>query len=264
MRVLFLVLGLALAPLPGRAETILVNSSHGGIFEVDIQTLAVKQVTTGPQLFDIAVGPDGRIVGIAGNGQLWRMDPGGAHQPLGIVGEFVNALTFDAHGGLVGAGLQVVVGISPDDGATQRLGVFFGQFSSGDVTFGPDRALYATVSPGPRYLDTLFRLGPDGGMTAVGPIGFRNVYGLVWSRHFGTLVGVTEARELIAIDPSTGAGRLIGTLAFAGRGYGAAGFGAGPATIGRPDRAVPAPAQNTAQDRARIAVAERHSDVSSP
>ena len=149
-----------------------------------------------------------------------------------MTGTFVNALTFDPGGVLVGAGYEQVVGISIEDGRTRSLGVFPGFMSSGDMAFAPDGTLYATGSPGPAYEDGLYRVAADGGgMRLVGAIGFRNVYGLVWSAPVGGLIGVTEARELIAIDPATGAGRLVGVLAIEGFGYGASGLGADNAAI---------------------------------
>lgn len=232
MRALIFALGILLSPLAGRAETILVNSSQGGIYQVDVETLAVEEVTRGPQFFDIAVSPKGDILGVTASGQLWKIDPQGTHLPLGALNVFVNALVFDAGGELVGAGYQKIVGISPADGTTRLVGVYPGFLSSGDMAFAPDGVLYATGSPGSRNMDALFRLAPGGGMQSVGPIGFRNVYGLVWSDRYRTLIGVTEARELIVIDPGTGAGRLLGMLDIPGRGFGASGVGAGPAVIG--------------------------------
>lgn len=232
MRVFLLMVVLALAPLSARGEAILVNSSHGGIYLVDIETLAVREVAHGPQFFDIAVGPNGEILGVTGSGQLWRVEPDGLNLPLGFLRVFVNALAFDAGGTLVGAGYAKVVGISPVDGVTRLVGTYPGFSSSGDMAFGPDGVLFATSSPGSGDLDTLFRLVPGGAMQAVGPIGFRNVYGMVWSVEHSTLIGLTEARELIVIDSASGAGRLLGMVEIPGRGYGAAGFGAGPAVIG--------------------------------
>ena len=57
--------------------------------------------------------------------------------------------------------------------------------------------------------------------------------GLVWSHEHGALIGVTEARELIVIDPATGKGRLLGRLDISGRGYGAAALAAGQTITGR-------------------------------
>ena len=228
-------------PLAARGETIMVNSSAGGIYLVDTETLRTEQVTVAPQFYDIAISPNGEIYGITSGGQLWRVDPSGMHVPLAMTGTFVNALTFDPGGALVGAGHEQVVGISVGDGRTRSLGVFPGFMSSGDMAFAPDGALYATGSPGPAYEDGLYRIGADGGgMRLVGAIGFRNVYGLVWSVSTGGLIGVTEARELITIHPATGAGQLMGVLAIEGFGYGAAGLGADNATISRAGQQVTA------------------------
>ena len=232
MRGFLMAVLLFLTPLAGRAETIMVNSSQGGIYLVDVETLAAKEITQAPQFFDIAVSPEGEIFGVTSGGQIWKVVPEGLHLPLGVVRVFVNALEFDAGGTLLGAGSQTVVGIEPVDGSTQVIGHYPGFLSSGDMTFAPDGVLFATGSPGPRAMDALFRMAPGGTMTPVGPIGFRNVYGLVWSHQFNTLIGLTEARELITVDPETGAGRLLGVLDIPGRGYGAAGFAPTSAPLG--------------------------------
>lgn len=232
MRGFLLVVFLLLSPLVGRAETIMVNSSQGGIYLVDVETLAVEEITRAPQFFDIAVSPKGEIYGVTSGGHIWKVVPGGVHLPLGVVRVFVNALEFRSDGALLGAGSQTVVVIAPTTGAVLSVGSFPGFQSSGDMAFAPDGVLYATGSPGPRSMDTLFRMVPGGTMTPVGPIGFQNVYGLVWSHKFGTLIGVTEARELITVDPKTGVGRLLGILDIPGRGYGAAGFAPALAPLG--------------------------------
>lgn len=225
---------LAMSALAARAETILVNSSAGGIYRVEVETGAVSEMTRAPQFFDIAINPDGEIYGITSGSQLWRVDPEGLHVPLSVLGVFVNALEFDRTGTLLGAGADAVVGISIEDGGVDFLGRYPGFASSGDMTFGPSGELYATGSPGPSSEDTLFRLHEDGRTEVIGPTGFRNVYGLVWSAKLGVLLGVTEARELIAIDLETGAGRLLWQLQFPGFGYGAAGFGGDAVISGRP------------------------------
>lgn len=230
MRGVLVAVCLFLAPLSGRAETIMVNSSEGGIYLVDIETLAAEEIARAPQFFDIAVNSKGEIFGVTSGGQIWKVVPDGLHVPLGVLRVFVNALEFDPGGALVGAGAQNVVGITPTDGTTRLVGQYPGFLSSGDMTFAPDGVLFATGSPGPRSMDALYRLAPGGTMTQVGPIGFRNVYGLVWSHKFATLIGVTEARELITVDPETGLGRRLGVLDIPGRGYGAAGF----APVSRP------------------------------
>ena len=228
---LALMAGVGLA----RAETIMVNSSLGGIYLVEVETLTVTEIAQAPQFFDIAISPKGDILGITGHGQIWQVDPEGTNLPLARVGVFINALEFDRKGALIGAGNDWVVGISATNGATQLIGRYPGFASSGDMTFGPSGELYATGSPGPAVEDTLFRMDGSGGLQPVGPIGFRNVYGMVWSSRLGVLLGVTEARELIVIDRATGAGRLLGVMDFPGLGYGAAGMG-GDVVVGSLDR----------------------------
>ena len=232
MRVLVFLLAMLLAPVAARAETIMVNSSDGGLYLVDVETLAAEKVAQTPAFFDIAIDAKGVIYGVTASGQIWQVEPGGTHLPLAFLRHFVNALVFQPGGGMIGAGYDKVVAIAPDSGAVHLLGGFPGFRSSGDMEFGPGGVLYATGSPGPNETDTLFRMAPGGAMEAIGPIGFRNVYGLAWSRQHDTLFGVTEARELIVIDLATGAGRSLGVLPISGRGYGASGFGAGPAVIG--------------------------------
>ena len=91
MRGFLLVVLLLLSPLIARAETIMVNSSQGGIYLVDVETLAVEEIARAPQFFDIAVSPSGEIFGVTSGGHIWKVDPGGVHLPLGVVRVFVNA-----------------------------------------------------------------------------------------------------------------------------------------------------------------------------
>jgi len=212
-------------PAPAGADTIAVSTSTGGLYLVDTETLVARRIADTVQMFDIAVSEEGTFYGVTGGGDLWRIDPeGGKHVLLGNTGVFVNALVMDDTTLLLGAGDDGLYLISTRDGRADLFERLPGFSSSGDLAMGPDADLYATGSPGPRSMDTLYRIDPRTlEIIAIGEgIGFRGVYGLVWSDTIGRLFGVTEARELIEIDAATGRGVLLGVLDIDGLGYGAA------------------------------------------
>lgn len=223
-RLCAVIAGLVVALVgPAQAETIMVNTSSGSIYLVDVETRGVKRVASGPQFFDIALDTDATILGVTGRGVLWRLAVDGPARPIGQLGVFVNALGRDREGDLLAAGGSRLVTIGSRDGMVTPLGSYPGFNSSGDLALAGDGAIYLTGSSGPDSVDSLFRLSPDReSMERIGQTGFRNVYGLVWSDRLGTLIGVTEARELITVDAQTGKGRFLGMLDLDGWGYGAA------------------------------------------
>jgi len=88
------------------------------------------------------------------------------------------------------------------------LGSYEGRalFSRGDMAFGADGALYATVNNGRgNYLATIDV--NTGQATVLGDIGYRAVYGLVFLD--GTLYGTTADHNLIEIDQTTGQGTHV-------------------------------------------------------
>jgi len=83
--------------------------------------------------------------------------------------------------------------------------------SSGDMAFGPDGTLYATVHKGRwNYLATIDV--DTGQATVLGDIGYSAVYGLVFLD--GKLYGTTADQNLIEINQTTGQGthvtRIVG------------------------------------------------------
>ena len=88
------------------------------------------------------------------------------------------------------------------------LGSYEGRalFSRGDMAFGADGTLYATVNNGRG--DYLATIDVDTGQaTVLGDIGYSAVYGLVFLD--GTLYGTTADHDLIEIDQTTGQGTHV-------------------------------------------------------
>ena len=85
------------------ADSLLVGTDRGGLYLVDTQTLSAQHIAQTPQMFDIAVTGKGRIFGITGNGDLWRIEPMGGNVRIGNAGAFVNALVAVPAGGRRGA-----------------------------------------------------------------------------------------------------------------------------------------------------------------
>lgn len=214
---------IALPATVSRAEQIAVATGAGRLYVVDVRTLAARRIAYSLIMFDIAAGPGGKIYGITGAGALWEIDAGNHEQrQIGQAGAFVNALMLTRRTGLLGAGGNGLYRISRKTGRATLIVRLPGFNSSGDISEGPDGALYATGRAG--AADILFRidLAARSARPVGAGIGFRHVYGLVWSASRRRFLGVTEARELIEIDPASGKGRLLGVLNIHGAGYGAA------------------------------------------
>jgi len=208
---------------PAATGEIYVNTSIGDLYLVQEATGSATYVMTAPQFFDIALDRQGRMFGVTAQGELYRVFPeDGAYRRVGNTGVFVNGLTFDAAGTLLATGYDRLYTLDTETGRATPIAVFPGFNSSGDLTVAPDGALYATTSTGPDAEDAVVRIDParQNLLLLGGGTGFRNVYGLVWRN--GRLIGVTEARELIAIDVADGSGTLLTTLPIRGWGYGAA------------------------------------------
>lgn len=200
-----------------------VNTSTGGLYLVQAQTGAAAFLMTTPQFFDIALDGEDRLFGVTAQGDLYRIFPmEKSVKRIGNAGAFVNALTFDRDGTLLAAGYDRLYTIALETGRATQVAIFPGFNSSGDLSVGSDGALYATTSAGPDVQDSVVRI--DSGRKSIVPVGqgtgFRNIYGMIWLN--GRLLGVTEARELIAIDPGDGTAVRLKDLPIDGLGYGAA------------------------------------------
>lgn len=215
----------ALLGLPAHADDLLVSTSAGELVFIDTNGNAKRLIDSLPVLFDVAQTLDGRLFGVTGGGDVFLIDPRtAAATMLGNTGVFVNALAGTSDGGLIGAGGDGVFTVDTRTGAASPLMRIEGFQSSGDLVVAEDGAIYATGAGGDAG-DLLYRIDLAAGTgTAIGAgLGFHHVYGLAVVD--GTLLGVTEGRELIEIDPDRGTARPISTLPVAGGGFGATEIG---------------------------------------
>jgi hypothetical protein len=170
--------------------------------------LVGSTINIGPQgvvLTDIALASDGTLYGIDfGNFYTLNVDTGAA--------TFVGPIGNGASNGLVVGPDGTVYDstfagqlftIDPSSGAGTLVGNI-GFDSSGDLAFAQDGTLYMTASGGDLLVSVNTATGAG---TLVGGIGYGSVYGLVSS--YGTLYGMTSGGQLLTIDPSTGAGKLV-------------------------------------------------------
>lgn len=216
---------LALSSLPAQAEDILVSTSAGELVFMDKTGNAKRLIDSLPVLYDVAQTRDGQLYAVTGGGEVFLIDPKtAAAQRLGNTGFFVNALVGTPDGGLLAAGADGIFTLDTRTGAATPLMRLEGFQSSGDLAVMPDSTVYATGAGGDAG-DILFRIDLDAGIAkAVGTgLGFHNVYGLAVVDD--VLMGVTEGRELIEIDPAQGTARALGVLPVAGGGYGATEIG---------------------------------------
>jgi PEP-CTERM motif len=118
---------------------------------------------------------------------------------------FINALGFSSKNVLYGAGDSGFYTINTSTGAASLVANISGFNSSGDLVFDPvNNRFLGTSGFFNSTSDTLFSISLNGTATAIGSIGFSDVYGLFFEN--GTLFGYTANREQITIDLTTGAG----------------------------------------------------------
>jgi len=179
---------------------------------------------------DLALTGNGRLWGVTFT-DLYRIDPNTAVATrVGSLGMAdMNALTIAPDGRLLGAGSAGYLAvIDTVTGAATTIGPYGSvQLSGGDLAFGPDGRLFATVI-GTGAGDRLVVVNPStGAATPVGTatIGFANVWGLVfvenvlyaltWGANISAPTGL-----LLRIDAGTGVGTQIRSLTF--KAYGSA------------------------------------------
>ncbi|MBZ9714517.1 DUF4394 domain-containing protein [Deinococcus multiflagellatus] len=133
-------------------------------------------------------------------------------QAIAVVGNYgptnINALAVDAAGQLYATGLSGrIYTVNTTTGAATEV-LNMGMPSSGDLTFGPDGTLYATVKSSQFTKDALARINVGTkAVTVVGGTGYADVFGLDYL--YGTLYGRTNSGELLTLNPSSGQGTLI-------------------------------------------------------
>ncbi len=129
----------------------------------------------------------------------------------------MNALVVAADGTIYAAGNDSgnFITIDPNTGDTSKIGNYSiagGGGSSGDLAFGDDGKLYASVWKVGQTEDIDFLATIDlvtGKATEIGAIGYANVYGLGFKD--GWLYGATSTGNLLTIDTGSGAGTIVGS-----------------------------------------------------
>lgn len=216
-------------PLPVPTEGKVFASSETTLYELEIpsgKSRLIGNFTAGPML-DIAAltvqQEDGqvekRLYGVTPTG-LYQIDPTtGEAAQLKLEGYVVvNSLTATLGGQLLGAAGQTLYSIDLDGRTMKSVGVLpTKKWVSGDllqhnsnvyVTLGTDGA--------PDTLATVRKIEGNTVLTELDSTGFQEVYGLTELN--GKLYGLTSHRELIWLDPSTGAGTKQADLPFGGSG----------------------------------------------
>jgi len=214
----------ALLAGPSTGATIIVGGSNGTVASLDTSANTILgSYDAGPAWFDIAVNNTGDVYGTTGQA-LYSIDV--ANEAVGLrLGNhsFVNSLAFDDSDVLFGAGGGNLYTLDLATGSSNLVGAVGGNFnSSGDIAFDQKGKLFASSLSGCEGgSDCLFSIDTSTGVgSAIGPIGYNNVYGL--ARIGGTLFGLTEANQLLSIDTLSGSGTLLGSYSINGLTYGAA------------------------------------------
>ncbi len=200
------------------AQAAYLSTSRGGLYQYDINQGTTTYIgRTGPGMTDIAMASN-RLYGITFSA-FYSIDVNTGHSSLirnvGWLG--LNALVGSPDGSnLYTASYSGQFGQLSDTGQYSligSLGSYEGRAlrSSGDMAFGADGTLYATVNNGRG--DYLATIDVDTGQaTVLGDIGYSAVYGLVFLD--GTLYGTTADQNLIEINQTTGQGthvtRIVG------------------------------------------------------
>jgi hypothetical protein len=213
------------APDGGTVGGVLFANSQTELYKIDVATHAIAKVGAfgwpsvvgNDAMADIAIAPDGAVIG-ASSAHLYRCDAvTAACTHLGALAHSLNALAYVPKGA-IDPSAEVLVGASMDGalyridattGAMTSLGHFSGgHASSGDLAYA-GTSLIAAVNPGGTN-DSLAKVGlPGGATTAIGTTALPWLWGLASAG--GTLYGFTLSREVVTIDPVTGAATHVAT-----------------------------------------------------
>ena len=100
--------------------------------------------------------------------------------------------------------------LDPASGAATLLGSYGGGLmSSGDLAW-TEAGVMATAPSSPRPTDLLVKVDPSTGQAVpVGDIGSDAVWGLAYQK--GQLFGFTNSGQVLVVDKSSGAGKVVGT-----------------------------------------------------
>jgi hypothetical protein len=215
---------------PSPADGTLWANSPDTLYRVDPATFAVTTIgnfNVGDQMTDVAVTPSGALYGVSFT-TLYAINKttGAATAVAPVSGTGNNGLTFLPGGNLIASDSSGdVKSINPTTGAVSGIGNYGNNLkSSGDLVAVKNGTMYGVSSTTAGGGDAsgnnvLLRVNVATGVaTAVGPIGYGNVWGLAYSNT--RVIGFTTAGEILQIDPATGAGTLLANkgIAFWGAG----------------------------------------------
>jgi len=215
----------AAMPDAGPSTAVIFANGQTALYRVNPSTYAVTLVASftwpasvgNDAMADIAIAPDGAVIG-ASSSRLYRCDASTAVcTKIGDLAHTVNGLGYVPQG-VVDASAETLLGVT-NDGAIYKinastaamtsLGHFSnGHASSGDLVYAGS-TLYAGVNAGGGN-DSLARVATGtGATTLVGSTNKPWMWGLAASGT--TLVGFTLARDIVTIDPSSGAATTVGS-----------------------------------------------------
>ncbi|GEM46365.1 hypothetical protein [Deinococcus cellulosilyticus] len=204
-------------------------SSDTGLYTLELPTgksHLIGNYTTGPML-DIALitaqqdpnATEPVLYGVTESG-LYQIDQTTAQtEQLKLEGFVpVNSLTATLSGELVGAKGQDLYIIDLDTRVMKKLGSIPTQkWVSGDLVQW-NSSLYVTLGAvdAPDTLASMTRSNGQVELNELGSTGFREIFGLTEFK--GILYGITSRRELLQLNPKTGAGKKLAVLTFGGYG----------------------------------------------
>jgi hypothetical protein len=174
----------------------------------------------GPSMTDLAVSPLDEVYTISYS-DLYRVDRSTAAVTLvmSLLADMTNGgfngLTSLPDGTLLAVDfIGDIVALDPIAKTLTPLGSYGSGFtSSGDLVSVADGTLYGISYTSAGGVDAssnniLLKVDPRTAVaTAIGPIGYGNVYGLGY--YGGTLLAFTEGQQIIRLDPNTGAGTIV-------------------------------------------------------
>ncbi len=173
-----------------------------------------EYVTEVPNLFDFDTDIAGTLYGISPH-DLHRFDADAGEwnrmAEIGTLSAGVNGFAIDSTGRSYATGGNDLFFVDLETGETEHVGEMGGGFiSAGDCVVDKNDVLFMT-SDHRSDQNVLVRVdAATADSEAIGPIGFRGVYGLTAA--WGFMFGVTSSGEVLEIDPSTGRGRLLHTF----------------------------------------------------
>ena len=186
------------------APILWVGDGAGNLGTVDAATGNVNLIgNMGVTMTDIAFDPSGNLFGIT-FGSLYSINSTTAASSLiGAMGTSANSLVFDSAGNLFTANSSLY-SVNVSTGAATLIGNGGDSYSSsGDLAFvGGDLFLSSSIG------NSLVEINPATGVgTAIGPIGFSNVFGLATPDNVN-LFG-TAGTQVLSINTTTGDGTFL-------------------------------------------------------